>query len=321
MDAHSQDFARLFYEAIQQLGAGADSAAIIERVRRLQLGLPAEDEFSLILSALGRCRTVHKLDQFQSPRQSSKELQVPDLLAVFRHKDRDVPVLIEVKSEKEQTLSWRSDYKDALDAYARAVRLPLLVAWKHKTFWVLFEARHLRKAVTNFNINFADALRHTLMTELAGDFSFSLKPGCAMRLTIRKLSSDTGSGFRGRIERVRWVNGDGKEFENAPGVFPLFMCLDQDSLLEEDGDLFVQSFVIPDEPRSEFAHRALGTLLRVSLGSDDPHWRELLQRPALPKMAQVDFRAAANQALEMGFLRYGINIVPSEMPAFLADRV
>ena len=38
----------LISEAIQQLGLDADPKALTERIRRLQVGLPAEDEFSVL---------------------------------------------------------------------------------------------------------------------------------------------------------------------------------------------------------------------------------------------------------------------------------
>ena len=191
---------RLIFEALQRLGPGADAEVVADRVKRLQVGLPAEDEFSVILSWLGRCRLVHKLDQVQSPRESRKHLRVPDLLAVFDYHGRDVPVLIEVKTGIDKTLSWRPDFRDALQRYADTMKLPLLIAWRHRTFWALFEARHLTKATKNFNIQFVDALRNTLMSELAGDFTFSLRPGCGLHLKIRKLSEETEQGFHGRID-------------------------------------------------------------------------------------------------------------------------
>lgn len=146
---------------------GADAGAIAARVKRLQLGLPAEDEFSVLLNWLGHCRLVHKLDQLQRPQESRKHLRVPDLLAIFTYKGRDVPVLIEVKSSVDKTLSWQPGYHDALQRYADTLKLPLLIAWRRGTFWSLFEARHLTKAVKNFNIKFGDAMDHAERKALA----------------------------------------------------------------------------------------------------------------------------------------------------------
>lgn len=59
--------ARLLHEAIQQMGWSTDPTLLINRVKRLDLGLPAEDEFIFIISWLGKCSLAHKLDQSQFP--------------------------------------------------------------------------------------------------------------------------------------------------------------------------------------------------------------------------------------------------------------
>jgi len=83
--------ARLIFEAIQQLGWDADPSSVIERVKRLDLGIPAEDEIAFILSWLGRCIIIHKLDQKQYPPESTDKFQVPDLFACFVKDDARVP--------------------------------------------------------------------------------------------------------------------------------------------------------------------------------------------------------------------------------------
>jgi Holliday junction resolvase len=311
----------VIYEALEQIAPGTDAQKLANRVQRLRVGLPAEDEFSIILSWLGRCRLVHKLDQLQSPRESRRELRVPDLLAVFNYKGRDVPVLIEVKTSIDKTLSWQPDFRDALQRYADTLRLPLLIAWRHHTFWCLFEARRLTKAVKNFNIRFGEAMKNTLMSELAGDFTFSLRPGCGIHLKIRKLSEETEGGFDGRIEEAYWTNGEGNRFKKAAGVYPLFLCLEQHAVLVDQGEFVTQSFVIPDRPTSEFAHRALVTLLRFSARSDEVHWRRTLEEDSLPPLARDGLRQAARQALDAGFLHFGADIAPANMPRFLAPPV
>jgi hypothetical protein len=105
---------RLIYEALEETKWRAGAQTLAARVERLHLGLPAEDEFSVLLAWLGRCRLVHKLDQLQTPPKSEEYYQVPDLLAVFEHAGRTLPVLIEVKSKVDDKLSWRTDYYERL---------------------------------------------------------------------------------------------------------------------------------------------------------------------------------------------------------------
>lgn len=307
-------------EAVQQLGTDADPKAVAERVRRLQVGLPAEDEFSVLLTWLGRCRLVHKLDQLQRPFDSRARWRVPDLLVLFNYRGEEVPVLIEVKTTPfgNDTLSWPKAYRDRITAYANLLNLPLLVAWRYGSFWTLVDVNQLMPAPVRYKISFLEALKTSLMTELAGDFSFSLRPGCGMHLKIRKLER-TPEGFRGIIEEAYWMNAKGKRFTNAAGVFPLFICLEQESVLTEDETHVTQSFVIPDAHQAEFASRALGTLLRFTSHRNDVHWRHALERKASAPYAAEGLRTAAQQALDAGFLQYGLNMRPATVPPFLAE--
>ena len=99
----------------------------------------------MIVFWLGRCRLVHKLDQLQFSANSKDRFRVPDLLVVFDFQGKDLPVLIEVKVKEETKLSWRPDFIEALQAYSSLLELPLLVVWKNKTFWSLFEVRDRSK--------------------------------------------------------------------------------------------------------------------------------------------------------------------------------
>ena len=91
----------LLCEACTQMGwSFTDPLKLVQVLQRLNLGLSAEDEFSLLISWMGRCKLVHKLDQDQSPPISREEYQVPDLFAVFQIGHQRIPVLIEVKNRR-----------------------------------------------------------------------------------------------------------------------------------------------------------------------------------------------------------------------------
>ena len=254
-------WARLLFEAMEQLG-WLDGAEVAKFVCCLVRGLPAEDELSVIFHWLGQCKLVHKLDQYLYPSDIWKNYRVPDLLAVFDVEGASVAVLIEVKRSSRAVLSWKPEYLGALQAYAALMGLPLLVAWKHRTFWTLFEARHLRKASKNLNISFSDAMSQTLLGLLAGDFSFSFRAGVGMHMKIRK-DQKTESGFYGEIEEAYLLNADGERHTGAGGIFQLLICIDQEVQVEEDETHAVQSFVILSDQQAKFAHRALVTLLRT----------------------------------------------------------
>ena len=305
----------LIYEALQQLGPAPDPDEIVKKVQRLQIGLPAEDEFSVILGWLGRCQLVHKLDQSQFPPESRSLYQVPDLIAVFDYHGRSVPVLIEVKTDKDATHSWPPDYRERLHQYADTLGLPLLVAWRRKTLWTLFDARHLAKATTNFNIKFTEAIKQTLMCELAGDFSFSFTSGAGAHIKMKKLNK-TEDGYDVVIEDAYFANADGQRFEDMPGLLQLFLCIDQDSVVVEEESHFLQSF-ISISGIAEFGHRALVTLLRFSTGANAIHWREILEQNNAPPLIRAGLKAAVERAIKIGFVEHCLHVKPVTMPEFL----
>jgi hypothetical protein len=55
----TEDVARLIQDILVELGHGADVKAVAARVKALDRGLPAEDEFSVICSWLGQTRLIH----------------------------------------------------------------------------------------------------------------------------------------------------------------------------------------------------------------------------------------------------------------------
>ena len=67
------DSDRLIQEVLAELGWDEDPKKIANKVKRLDQGLPAEDEFTAICSWLGKARLLHKLDQHQAP-VSSRDL-------------------------------------------------------------------------------------------------------------------------------------------------------------------------------------------------------------------------------------------------------
>ena len=116
-------------------------------------------------------------------------------MAVFEVDKTVVPVLIEVVDlSAGGAPSLEPSYVDALQHYAALTKTPLLIALKHLTFWTLFEARHLRQAGDNLTISLSEAMGETLLCLLAGDFSFSFRPGVGMHVKIRK-DREVDGGF------------------------------------------------------------------------------------------------------------------------------
>ncbi len=279
-------------------------------------GLPAEDELSVVFNWLGQCRLVHKLDQFVYPPEASGHFQVPDLLAAFEVEETTIPVLIEVADWSSGGVpSWEPAYIKSLQRYADLLGLPLLIALKYASFWTLFEVRHLRKVGDQLTISPFEAMKETLLSLLAGDFSFSFLPGVGMHLKIRK-DKETERGFHGEIEEAYLLNAEGEKHTGEGGILQLFACIEQESIVQEDETHAVQSFVISTEGQAEFAHRALVILLMTFGGAEPLDWHKILVRKQLPLLFASPHQAVS-KGLEAGFIKYKINIMPQAWPDFV----
>jgi Holliday junction resolvase len=309
----SKTKSHILLEAARHLG-WSEASDVAELARRLELGLPAEDELSVVFNWLGRCSLVHKLDQFPYPPGSFSKYRVPDLLAVFDVNGQTVPVLVEVKKSEDNVLSWTPDYLQSLQRYADLLKVPLLVAWKHMTFWTLFEVRHMRPAKKNFNISFGDAMRESLMGCLAGDFSFSFEPGIGFHLRIRKLDWKEGK-LEGRIEEAYFTTADGQKRESSRGLVQLFMCVGQEIKMVETDSHILQSYIV-DGQNSQFAHRAIVALLGDAGDGAKGEWRQVLLKEKLP-LRDMGPREAVQLAITAGFVGVLLDIHPHSWPAFL----
>lgn len=125
---------RALFEAAEQLGINGPftNEELGKKFESLERGLPTEDEFAVLVTWLGRCRLIHKLEQIQYPESSRESYQVPDFLAIFEHEDKLIPVLIEVKKTKDAVIKWSAKYYTKLRYYADSLNLPLLIAWKYR---------------------------------------------------------------------------------------------------------------------------------------------------------------------------------------------
>jgi Holliday junction resolvase len=319
--------ARLIFEAIQQLGWDADVSSVIDRVKRLDLGIPAEDEISFILSWLGRCIIVHKLAQEQYPPDSIGKFQVPDLFACFIKDDTRIPVLIEVKSSNKNKLSWKESYINKLKNYSALIDLPVFVAWKFYRIWLLVDIDCFEKARTNYHLTFEEAMKHNLLSHLAGDFVYKMEPKVGLHFQMKKeelVSSEQitpsyrEEKWKIRIEKASFVNSEGKEQSTLqPGLWPLFISAEPVSVERFEKDIIHQSFVISEDSGMHFAHSALPILLTFFMDTEEKiHWRKHLNEHKFP----VDFKTfyeAATAGLKEKMVRYVIHQEPFKTPKFL----
>ncbi len=304
-----EDLDRLVQEVISELGLDADPAKIAHKVKLLNLGLPAEDQFQVICAWLGKCSLIHKLDQVQAPLSSRETYQVPDLLAHF---ETHGAFLIEVKAFGKRTLSFKPDYLAKLKAYADLVGKPLLIAWKFHGLWTLFDARHLTLARTNFNIQHGEAMRQNLLGVLAGDCVFKLAPGAGVHFEMAKDAleaiEETENGkvetWRMRIAKITFTKGGGLPAADLhPETQQLLAAWDLESQEVHYPDRVDQSFVAGEEG-IQFAHMALVHLLAWERGVNNAQdWRQILRAPEITKTIK-SFALALERALEEGVVSH-----------------
>lgn len=319
------DIDRLVHDVLSDFGAEGDAAAIVRRVRRLDYGLPAEDEFSVLCAWLGQCELIHKLDQKQTPIASKERFQVPDLLATFPSSG---PVLIEVKVCNDEKLSFKAAYHTRLIRYAKELKLPLLIAWKYHSLWTLFEIRHALLAKTNFNIRVGEAMRQNLLGVLAGDVAYKLKPGAGIHLRMNKeemvATEPSDNGFtetwQMRIGNVAFSRGGGERCKLDGETAQLLATWDLESTEDHHPDHINQSFVVPEETNMQFAHRALVHLLEWEAGRNSrASWRSLLGAPEITRTIKK-FSAALERGLEEGVVSHVFHLQPPDQPDFLHER-
>ncbi|MDR7222262.1 restriction endonuclease [Aminobacter sp. NyZ550] len=323
------DVARLIQSVLAELGWAADAAKVARRVQRLDIGLPVEDEFSVVCGWLGNCRLLHKLDQQQIPLQSRATYQVPDLLAFFSTQNSQRPVLIEVKSSTKRTLSFTEAYIQRLEAYADLLGFPLLIAWKFHSVWMLFEARHMKKAVKNFNIRFGKAMAENLLGALAGDVAYKVGAGVGVHFSMRKqelISSHAEDSVQTDewlmvVDEVSFTDGDGEKRTDLDGeVQALVATWDLEEKQEHNTTHVKWSFVAGSEGM-QFAHVALVRLLHWELPSDDkPNWRKLLGVESASRSID-DFSSALKAALKEKIVSHIFHILPQTPPDFITDTI
>lgn len=316
--------ARLVSEAVAELGWNADPKDLAERVRQLQQGLPAEDEFALLLSWLGKCALVHRLDQLQIPPDSKATWRVPDLLAIFHYNGREIPTLVEVKTSAERQLSWRPDYYESMRRYAALLGVPLLLAsnWTKLGFWTLCDTVLFEPAEKNYHLAYETAMRHSLMCGLAGDFSYVFRPGVGLHFKFQKLEkpppeNQNGDTWHLRVQEAYFTDATGQRLNTlGPGIWWMFLGAEQETETDDHPGHFDHRFVMVEESPMQAAHRLL-PLVTMGLGSDQPvPWRRLMEEHSFA-IDGAALAAEARAAIERNIVRYVFHQQPAELPTFL----
>jgi hypothetical protein len=203
----------------------------------------------------------------------------------------------------------------------------VLVAWKYKGLWALFELQHFERPNVNYRISLATALKQNLLGVLAGDFAFVLRSGVGLhframkeeRLGVTEDIKESQETWLARIEDAYFTKANGDRVtELGRGFWPLFLVSPFEELSEVTDTHILQSFVVSDEEPMQWAHGALNMLLELRTADESPvRWREVLQKYSVPTESTI-LRQAAKYGIEAEIVRYVFDLVPQEPPSFLA---
>lgn len=336
-DAHkllTEQIVRWAYEAAEQHGIGTPLTQedFIRRYEALERGLPAEDEFIALLSWLGRCQLVHKLEQDQYPLVSRESYQVPDLFAAFDFGDRKIPALIEVKTTQKDSFKWSQKYFGKLKRYADLVNLPLLIAWKCRlaswVFWTLFSSDAFLRPHTSYKMTLGVAVAENLLGQLAGDFFIDIQAGVGLQFRVDLIGDEQdwqkmqeAGQYFGKAD-VFWTNGPGSRLDAtqlSPALQPILSCVPPlaESSRQDTDSAVVQSYRF-SESYPLFAQHILLIWLTGSLASEGERigWRDIVKLNKLPIPAR-EIEAAIDEAVDQGIANFVFRQIPQTTPDFM----
>ena len=297
-----------------------DAEAFIEKVRRTHQGLSAEHEFAAIASWLGKCSLITQLDNVLH---SSDQYRVPDFLVVAKRNGKDVPFLVEVKTDTESKLTWRPDYLESFRAFAAMMNMPLLVAWKHHGLWVLTDSARFMKKVTNYHLTFDDAVKNSLMSELFGNFWLTFSEGFRLELKMRIQDEiDTGGevlpegSYHTVIEAAGVWTVKGKlNKADERSLWWFLIAAMEDEKFDRTGSVITQQFIARSEGMFNLSDVLISQLVWGKEDRASIDWLTEI-RKGLPTLT-IDFEELLNRALELGAVRYVLRQAPQVYPDFL----
>jgi Holliday junction resolvase len=304
-----------------------DPSRIRSKLRQLNRGLPAESEFTALALWSGRCKYIHKLDRDILPKDCAYE--IPDFLCIFEVDGRTIPLLVEVKTSRNQVRSFGKKYCSTLQSFADRLGLPILIALKFTCFdpswWVLFELQRMVTSRGTGKANIIEIMKQNLSSRLLGDFSFQIRQGStlAMRISKEKVErDDAGSivSMVGAIEDVYWETADGKRVEWVSLLDLLFMLTQDDVKVEEYPSHVVQKFhKVGDD--AAFAHWALPFAFspRRYFGREAIPWDRMIREHEF-SFSLADVEQTVRRAQERGLAGPIVWLQPQDVPHFLETR-
>jgi len=316
--------ARLVREAMEQFDWKVGTVEqLVDRIRRLEFGLPAEDHFIALLSWLGRCQLVHKIDQEVYPLTERGSVRIPDLLAVFRTPSGERSVAIEVKTTVDKKISWRSDYVNQLRKYSSLIGMPVLVScywrWHGINLWTLNDLDTFVLAKTNYHLTWQTALRENLLGVLAGDFNIVLKSGVGIHFVFKKIDLVSSNAmmqkqqWKTELAEVYFTNSNGERLTDGNNdILSLLMHFPLEEKTKIDEIYIHHSFIVSAEQTMMFAQQGLFSFKR----DDSERWSSILNSGRADPGAEY-VRNKAAMGFETKVSQYILDVRPQTMPVWL----
>lgn len=316
-------------ELIPLLGLSNSTQELIERVDRLKKGMPAEDEFMALAVWMGKCKLIHKLEQESFPKSSSDKYQIPDLFAVFNYNGKEISVLIDVKVSEKEALPYgkfrltASKYKK-MTSYANVVGLPLLIAWKIRGYWALFDIREMRIHEAAYHIDFLGAMKADLMYLLLDSVHVVPMPGVSFTFVFEDLGitakkTNNVEEHKMITKAVRFTGYDGKPITKmSTPQYILWLFTDHEEKQKRLGNLFEVTFEVTEEASILPTFVLLPLMLyQMTTEKKRPkNWYEVVKNGNYGTITYPQFKKAINDGLGV-FVKYIIEGVPHKYPDFL----
>ena len=286
---------------------------ISKRIQRIRAGLAPEMEFMAAVNWLSSVVCIHRLDQTPLPRYfDGYDVQQPDLLAIVHHKDRLLPLLIEVKTKNDKKLVWREDYLQKLQRYAEIVNMPFLVAWKRWHIWTLVDARHFQKRVSAYHLDFNTAMRQTLMSELFGDVLVNVNE--RFQMFVDAESEETLPQFAemvpGQKYKITIKNAgfmvDKKQVKVSKELSWIFHVAAIKDEYIRTGQNSVRIEFTPDNNNVFSLSHLWYKVATSGLKDKEPDWEEILRKPL--EVTAADVRKELDAGIDAGIIQHVASI-------------
>lgn len=318
----------LYSHVFQSGESQIDGEAIVERLKRIRAGFVPETEFFSIVSWLGNCSGIFRLDQTPMPIEAKVEMRAPDFVAFVKHNDRVVPLLIEVKKSDEEKLVWSEAYLNSLKAFSDTLKLPLLVAWKWHDTWLLVDHSIFKKHTTAYHLTKEVAFTENLMSMAFGnvhvqmdhEMEFAME-ALLLDSTLKNTTSIPPAGayniqIKGATFRRSGVARKISDVE--PELFLLFLTAPSENRVEMISEKAIEIIYNPEAETSFSLSDVLLTFLFMTHQEEQLDWDKILREGPFSSSG-TQFREALNLGFENGFVRYVFEQVPQTMPPYFAS--